>query len=69
MANKLLSFVIQHYWLGQFYHVIYASLHVVPWASDWGWIEETLNSRWSPPDTEVFLSASLHVSCMWHPCI
>ena len=25
-------------------------------ALDWGWIEQTLNSRWSPPETEVFLS-------------
>ena len=28
----------------------------VMWASDWGWIEQTLNSRRSPPETEVFLS-------------
>ena len=27
----------------------------VMWASDWGWIELTLNSRRSPPETEVFL--------------
>ena len=26
----------------------------VQWASDWGWIEQTLNSRRSPPETEVF---------------
>jgi hypothetical protein len=30
----------------------------VLWASDWGWIKQTLNSRWSPPETEVFLSLS-----------
>ena len=28
----------------------------VLWALDWGWIEQTLNSRRSPPETEVFLS-------------
>jgi hypothetical protein len=27
----------------------------VLWASDWGWIEQTLNSRRSPHETEVFL--------------
>jgi hypothetical protein len=27
--------------------------------SDWGWIEQTLNSRQSPPETEVFFSLSL----------
>jgi hypothetical protein len=27
----------------------------VLWASDWGWIEQTLNSRRSPLETEVFL--------------
>ena len=26
----------------------------VMWALDWGWIEQTLNSRRSPPETEVF---------------
>ena len=31
----------------------------VLWASEWGWIEHTLNSRRSPPETEVFLSFSL----------
>jgi hypothetical protein len=28
----------------------------VLWASDWGRIEQTLHSRRSPPETEVFLS-------------
>ena len=27
----------------------------VMWASDWGWIEQALHSRQSPPETEVFL--------------
>jgi hypothetical protein len=27
----------------------------VLWASDWGWIEQTLNSRRSPPETAIFL--------------
>jgi hypothetical protein len=27
----------------------------VLWASDWGWIKQTLNSRQSPSETEVFL--------------
>ena len=27
----------------------------VLWASDWGWIEQTLNSRRSPPEIEVTL--------------
>ena len=27
----------------------------VMWAWDWRWIEQTLNSRWSPPETEVFI--------------
>jgi hypothetical protein len=30
----------------------------VLWASDRGWIEQTLNSRWSPLETEVFLCIS-----------
>ena len=34
----------------------------VQWASDWGWIEQTLNSRRSPPETEVFLSSEVIVS-------
>ena len=29
---------------------------ILCWASDWGWIEQTLNSRRSPLETEVFLS-------------
>ena len=27
------------------------------WALDWGWIEQTLNSHRSPPETEVSLSS------------
>jgi hypothetical protein len=38
----------------------------VLWASDWGWIEQTLNSRQSPLETEVFLSLSLSLSL--HKC-
>ena len=30
----------------------------VLWALDWGWIEQTLDSRQSPPETEVFFSLS-----------
>ena len=34
----------------------------VMWASDWRWIEQTLNSHRSPSETEVFLSLfSLYV--------
>ena len=33
----------------------------VMWASDWGWIEQTLNSRRSPPEAEVFLSLQFKI--------
>ena len=38
----------------------------VLWALDWRWIEQTLNSRRSPPETEVFLLLEkLYVSCYY----
>jgi hypothetical protein len=33
----------------------------------WGWIEHTLNSRQSPPETEVFLSMSYFGLRTWDP--
>jgi hypothetical protein len=41
----------------------------VLWASDWGWIEQTLNSRRSPPETEVFLSGGLWTHAARLPCV
>ena len=38
----------------------------VMWASDWGWIEHTLDSRRSPPETEVFLSFYLSIGNLHH---
>ena len=43
-----------------YYHIL------VMWASDWGWIEQTLNSRRSPPETEVFsFSLSAIDALLW----
>ena len=36
----------------------------VLWALDWGWIEQTLKSRRSPPETEVSLSLDMSIK----PC-
>jgi hypothetical protein len=34
----------------------------VLWASDWEWIEQTLNSHRSPLKTEVFLSVNVAIN-------
>ena len=47
---------------------------LVLWALDWGWIEQTLNSRRSPPETKVSLYLMLATSLcpslnQLHPCL
>ena len=43
----------------------------VLWASDLGWIEQTLNSHRSPPETEVFVLLPYNGRCdlsyIFHP--